>query len=294
MIIEQEKKWQLEFLYFIQISKMNRERNYVTRNGKMPSYAERSSKYSYNFGLVLRKFLEGLAGTSKTYKPIDISRSKGALNYLMNMKKHQIGKSEFVDSLIRLGIKNNLIEHSSNSNLVYNYHNHKLTYSTPFFGRTEGLQYRYELNIDGEDQIFSSDFFNHFIEHAQAPLTDKDNRILLSRGLTRVFEFGTEENLFVPGARIEVSQICEELTEEQDVVVEVENINDLLLSIAVRHRTSRENVAQFVEDCCEIFRSSRGVQTELLFAHAIQCSAAGNEDYRWNEFRNIADFQEFR
>lgn len=287
-----ERELQIIFLHFLHISKINRERNYVTRNGKMPKYSERNEKYTYNFGLALRKFIEGIGGSGKGSKPLQVERMKSTYNYTVSLKEKYIYRTNtFIDNILKRGLRSNFIPSDP---VNFNYKNHELSFDTPYGrglqshrSRNQDLQYVYRFKTKESEQCFIQDFFTKFNKDTDNNLYGLNSVIqektVITKSIERLLAYCYHENIL--NRDIELV--------DRSQITPVETVVSIS-SIARKYVTGERVVRNFVDQFAEILRSSSGVEASALFIYAkslqVEHSSIINQ-FTFDEIYNLPELE---
>jgi hypothetical protein len=184
------------FLHFLYLAKVNKERKYINRNGKMPAYAERNEPkkgYKSIYFITLRKFMEGYF--SKTFK---ITKKKDKEEYTIESRgrDYTYGSSELIDSLVKIDLlRNSNALRGAIGNTSFVDKNHKFSFTSSLYQRRQGsspFNLNYKFSFQDKIQAFAPAAFDSYSARMKGVATSSGNTErnayadIISKGLTKL------------------------------------------------------------------------------------------------------------
>jgi hypothetical protein len=253
-----EIKLKMVFLHFLYLCKINKERRYIARNGKMPVIAEKEdSKTGYKAYclITLRSFLGGLFNK----EIFDIVKSKYQDEYNVSPKngKFSYGVSELVDNLIWLGLMRDWSPGISNLD-QWNNANHTMSLargnlSTRYGSSSFNLNYR--VNFNAKVQTFipvAFDAYGTEVQNMALNITVAEEKAAYAN-LTHRLLNKLKDNQFLK----------RELVTAPRVVANMDEISTL----AMKYRVPKTVLETFLEQYRNILSGSRGLSAGAVFEY---------------------------
>lgn len=300
-VSKQELVNNVAFLHFLYLTKVNKERQYINRNGKMPIYEERNEPkkgYKSVCYITLRKFLESyLSKENKILKSKDVQeyriQPKNSTNYMY-------GASPLIDSLVKIkllnetGVDRNRVTDIENKNHNFSFNcddlfqiNNNPAFHIPY-------QLKYKFSFEDKEQIFIPVAFDEYTGLMQrtadcgvGPIKDSYAN-LLTKGLGKL----KSENFL--RRRVRVPNTGRQIA-VQGTGIPVENTPTVDVStsagLATKYMIPKTILDKFIDSYKNNVRHSEGVLPGAIFEFTKNISASEHDrivNLDFVDFENMA------
>jgi hypothetical protein len=295
-----ENKLNILFLHFANMSKVIKDKKYISRNGKFPGFEDRniSNKgYQFSYLITLRKYLEGHMGK----KDIKLEKRKDQLQYAISLKEREydFGSNPFLDSQIKLklfsdrGLLGSLDQFGS-AGFVRDNHNIKI--QAPLSGtnraNSTGFKATYNFDLFCRDQVYANVFFDDFQAFTELKLQESGSRSnekeILKAELSSLFQGLDRANLLRKNYLS-----TKKVAKRAEAIRASSRIESRMDRLATKYSMTAEEVRTFIESWQRLINDSEGVTEGQLFEFQKQVTynASGNRNFRrfeYNDFEEIA------
>lgn len=291
MLGTSKKQFKLKtlFLHFLYLSKVNKERRYINRNGKMPqvSEAEEEKKgYKSVYMITLRKFLTGFfhngEGNSTKLKILK-SRSFDGHEIYPDGGKYEYGTSDICDSLVRLSFFDHFLPNRFNPNFTYKNHNfdfNRSGYVNSGNVRSAPFKITYKWDLESKDQTFAPVALDKYLEYCTNSASGAQgiqDREIFAQLSTKLFDKMRRESMFRTTSR----------SEGRTREVSTGSIG----GVSTKYGVPRSVIQGFLEKLRETKEATVGFEDPQIFEYTKNISVGDHpkiREFEYNDFERLA------
>jgi hypothetical protein len=295
---KKEQGLRIIFLHFANMTRVIKDRNYISRNGKFPGFTDRdiSNKgYQFSYLITLRKFLEGHLGK----KEIKLEKRKDYLQYGITPKEREyaFGSNPFLDEQIKLKLFNErgllgVLPQFSGEGFQNDNHSIKFDYPLAMqrSGRPSRLNATYKFNLSSRNQIYADQFFSSFEEYTQEKLFESGLRTN-EKEILRL-EVGSVFEALETASLLRRAYLTQKKVAKRKALTRTENrVESRLDRLATKYSLTADELREFIEGWQRLINDSEGVSENQLFEFQKNIVSSGNRGYsrlEYNDFESAA------
>lgn len=291
-VSKKELKLHTLFLHFLYLSKINKERRYINRNGKMPAYEDRDKEkqgYKSVYMITLRKFLTGFfcngEGNSTKLKIIK-SRSYDGHDIYPDNGKYEYGSSEICDALVKLSFFDRYLPNRFNTS--FSYKNHDFNFTRNGYNRNEArasiksppFKITYRWDLETKNQTFAPVALEQYLNYIRNAsdnngITDREVFAALS---TKLLTKMRQEGMLRQSER---SSSGRTRTESSGT----------LASVSRKYGVPRTIIQGFLDTFAETKRGAQGLGDPQIFEfvkNTTQDDHPAIRTFEYNDFERLA------